>query len=72
MKDKLRILVGILSICFIISMWVSKDLFSIYNNVPTDELLPLIITNIIVSLLKILGIAAVVLVVKKIVKMPQR
>lgn len=66
MRDKtkiLRLIVGIGAICYIVYMWVKKDIFSLYQGMDTA---PLLFTNIFVSLFKVMLLAGVILIVKKI------
>lgn len=63
-KEPWRILVGVLAIGWIVSMWVKKDIAAIYATMPPEQILPLVVTNVAVTLLKIIGIAAVILLVK--------
>lgn len=55
-----KLVMGAISIIYIISMWVKKDMLS--TNMPLS--LPLIVTSIAVTLLKVGAIASVVLLVK--------
>ena len=64
MKEPWRILVGVLAIGWIVSMWVKKDIAAIYATMPPEQILPLVVTNAAVTLLKVIGIAAVILLVK--------
>ena len=66
-KEPWRIVVAILSICFIAFLWIKKDIVAIYATTPEDQILPLIVTTVTVSLLKVAGIAVVVFFVKLIV-----
>ena len=71
MKNKpaaIRIVIGILSIGYIVFMWVRKDILSIYSTMPQEEALPLIATTIIVSGFKVLSLTGVILLVKWILK----
>ena len=63
-KEPWRILVGVLAISWIIYMWVKKDIAAIYASMPPEQILPLVVTNVAVTLLKVIGIAAVILLVK--------
>ena len=63
-KEPWRILVGVLAIGWIVYMWVEKDIAAIYASMPPDQILPLVVTNVAVTLLKVIGIAAVILLVK--------
>ena len=63
-KEPWRILVGVLAIGWIVSMWVKKDIAAIYATMLPEQILPLVATNVAVTLLKVIGIAAVILLVK--------
>ena len=52
-KEPWRIIVGVLSVLFIAFMWVKKDMLSIYTALPAEQALPLIVTTLAVSLLKL-------------------
>ena len=62
-----RIVVAILSIGFIIYMWTTKNIAEIYGELPTEQLIPLIVTNMVVTLIKVVGIAGGILLIKWIV-----
>ena len=63
-----RIIIGILSILYIVFMWIKKDILSIYETMPKEEIFPLITTTIIVSLSKVVLIIIIVLFIKWILK----
>ena len=63
-KEPWRILVGVLAIGWIVYMWVKKDIAAGYASMPPEQILPLVVTNVAVTLLKVIGIAAVILLVK--------
>ena len=70
MKKKIepwRIVVFIVSIAFIAFMWVKKDIAKIYAAMPREQIAPLIVTAVAVSLLKISAIVGGVLLIKWIV-----
>ena len=71
MKSKrtypIRIVVFALSVAFIIFMWVKKDIAAVYSTLPREQLVPLIVTTALVSLLKVAVIAGAVLLIKWIV-----
>ncbi len=48
-------------------MWVKKDIAEIYATMPTEQITPLIVTTIAVSLLKVAAISGVILLIKWIV-----
>ena len=62
-----RIIVFIISIMFIIYMWSKKEIAEIYATMPQEHILPLIVTTLAVSLLKVAAIALGVLFIKWIV-----
>lgn len=66
-KEPWRILVAIISIAFIIYMWVEKDIVAIYSSMPAEQALPLAVTTIVVSLVKVGAITVGILVVKWII-----
>lgn len=52
-KEPWRIIVAIISVAFIIYMWVEKDVVAIYSSMPADQALPLIATTVAVTLVKV-------------------
>ena len=54
-----RIAVALLSVTYIVYMWVKKDIAGIWGSLAKEELLPVVLTSTAVSLLKIAAIAAV-------------
>lgn len=66
-KEPWRIVVAIISIVFIIYMWVEKDIMAIYNSMPAEQALPLAVTTIVVSLVKVGVITVGILFIKWIV-----
>lgn len=66
-KEPWRIVVGMISIAFIVYMWVEKDIAEIYTTMPQEQVIPMIATTIAVSLLKVGAIAGGILLVKWIV-----
>ena len=63
-KEPWRILVGIASLLFILFLWVKKDIAAIYTTVPQEQVVPLILTTVAVSCLKVAAMAGVLLLVK--------
>ena len=63
-----RIIVFILAVAFIIFLWVKKDVAEIYAAMPAEQVAPLIITTIAVSLLKVVAIAGAILLIKWIIR----
>ena len=62
-----RIIAFAISVVFIVFMWVKKDIAEIYATMPPEQIAPLIVTTIGVSLLKVAAIAGTVLLIKWIV-----
>ena len=67
-KEPWRIAVGIISVIFIIFMWIKNDIISIYTTMPKEQIVPLIATTVVVSVLKVAIITSVVLLVKWLIK----
>ena len=63
-KEPWRIVVFILAVLFIISMWIKNDIITIYTTMPQEQIVPLIVTTIAVSLIKVSAIAVVVFLIK--------
>ena len=63
-KEPWRIVIGILSVAWIVYMWVKKDIAAIYAAMPPEQILPAVVTTIAVTILKVIVIAAVVLLTK--------
>ena len=55
------------SVTFIVFMWVKKDIAEIYATMPSEQIAPLIVTTVAVSLLKVATIAGAILLIKWIV-----
>ena len=63
-KEPWRVIVFVLAIMYIIFLWVKKDSAQIYVAMPQEQIIPLIITTIAVSLLKVAAIAGGILLIK--------
>lgn len=63
-KGAWRILLGVVSLGYITFLWVKKDIAALYSTMPAEQILPLMVTTIGVSLLKAAGITAVILLMK--------
>lgn len=63
-KEPWRYIVGFLSAACIVYMWSTKDIAGQYAGMPKEQLVPLIVTNVAVTLVKVMGIAAVVWLVR--------
>ncbi len=63
-KEPWRYIVGFLSSAFIIYLWSTKDVAGQYAGMPREQLLPLIVTNVAVTLVKVVAIAGAVWLVR--------
>ena len=59
-----RIIAFAEAVVFIIWMWVKKDVADLYATVPREQIAPMIVTTVAVSLLKVAVIAGAILLVK--------
>ncbi len=66
-KEPWRIAVFVIAVIFILYMWVEKDIALIYESVPSEQILPMVVTTVAVSLFKVLAVAAALLLVKWII-----
>lgn len=66
-KETWRIIVAIISVLFIIFMWVKNDIITIYSTMPKEQIVPLIATTIIVTLVKVSGIGLAIFLIKWII-----
>ncbi len=71
-QEPWRDIVFIISMLFIAFMWVKNDVISIYTTMPKEQVVPLIVTTILVSLIKVAAIAGGVLLIKWIVSKIKR
>ena len=62
--ERWRIIVGIVSILYILFMWMKKDIADIYSTMQAEQVIPLIVTTVGVTLAKVAVLAVVVLLVK--------
>lgn len=67
-----RIVVGILSIVFIIFLWVKNDIASTLVTMPKEQAIPLIVTTILVSAVKVAVIAGALLLAKWVIGKTKR
>ena len=63
-KEPWRIIVFIISVAYIVFMWVRKDIADIYVTMPAEQVVPLIATTVAVSLIKVAAIAGAVLLIR--------
>ena len=66
-KEPWRVVAFIISVLFIVLMWVKNDIVVIYTTMPSEKVFPLIVTTIAVSLIKVAAIATCVLLIKWII-----
>ena len=66
-REPWRIVVFIISGMFIVLMWVKKDIVTIYTTMPREQVVPLIVTTVAVSLLKVVALAGGILLIKWII-----
>ena len=66
-KELWRIIIAIISVVFIVFMWVKKDIATIYSTMLKEQIVPLVVTTIVVTLVKVVGITAVIQLIKWIV-----
>ncbi len=53
-----------LSLAWIVFMWVKKDIGGIYSGAELSDAMPMMVTGFLVSLVKVLALAGVVLLAK--------
>ena len=63
-REPWRIAAGIAAVIFIVYMWVKKDIAAVYSALPPEQLLPVIVTAIGVTLLKIGAMAGGILLLR--------
>lgn len=59
-----RIAVAVLSIIVIAIMWINKDVLGIWSNISSEDIIPLLVTNGTVMLLKIAVLAGGIYIIK--------
>ena len=59
-----RIILAVISALYIVYMWTEKDIASIYATMPPEQVLPMILTTVAVSTLKLAALAAGIPLVK--------
>ena len=63
-KEPLKIIVFIISVLFIVFMWIKNDIVAIYTTMPAEQVAPMIVTTIAVSAIKVVAIAGGVWLIK--------
>jgi hypothetical protein len=66
-REPWRIVVGVLAIAFIVYMWAKKDIAAAYSTLPPEQLLPVLVTTIGVTLVKIGAMAGGILLLRWII-----
>ena len=66
-KEPWRYAVAAISVIYIVYMWAEKDILSIYGNLPTEQMVPLMVTTVAVTLIKVALIAGGILLVKRLI-----
>lgn len=61
-----RICAGVLGVLAIAYMWSTKDVAAIYSSMPAEAVIPIVVTNFLVTLLKIGVLSAAVWAVKRV------
>ena len=59
-----RIVVGTLSIAFIIFLWIKNDIASTLVTMPKEQAIPFVVTTVVVSAVKVAVIAGVIFLAK--------
>ena len=59
-KEPWRIVLALLSVAYIVFLWVKKDLLSVYAAASKEQVLPVMATTAAVTLVKVILIAAAV------------
>ena len=67
-KEPWQIVAGILAIAWIVFLWIKKDILSVFAQVPSEELIPVLITTVAVTLLKVALLTGGVLFLKWLLK----
>jgi hypothetical protein len=60
-----RIAIGVLSIVVIAIMWIKKDVLGLWSNISSEDLLPLLATNAVVIIVRIVILAGIIFIVRK-------
>lgn len=63
-KEPWRIVIASISVALIVLMWTKNNVLSIYDNLPAEQVIPLMATTFAVSMLKVAAITAVLMIIK--------
>ena len=66
-KEPWRIALFLLAAAYIVYLWAKKDIAAIYATAPKEQIVPLILTTVAVSLFKVALLSAAILFVKWII-----
>ena len=67
-KEPWRIVIGVVSIIFIVVIWVTKDIDAVYDSLPIEQLVPMLATSVVVTIAKVAAISGVFFLAKWLVK----
>lgn len=67
-KNSWRIIVGILSVIYLIFLWVKKDIASAYTALSPEQLFPVILMSVAITSIKLIGIAGGTLLIKWLIR----
>ena len=63
-KEPWRYALAAVSVIYIVYMWAEKDILSIYGNLPAEQMIPMLVTSVAVTLIKVALIAGAILLAK--------
>lgn len=66
-KEPWRITVFVLSLAFIVGMWIKKDIAGMYSSMELFDALPLIVTGATVTCIKVAILTGLILLIKWII-----
>ena len=67
-KEPWRIIVFVIAVLFIAFMWIKKDIIAIFTTLPKEQVAPILVTTVVVSLFKVATIIGAIFFIKWIVK----
>ena len=67
-KEPWRIVIGVVSVIFIVVIWVTKDIDAVYDSLPIEQLVPMLATSVVVMIAKVAAISGVFFLAKRLVK----
>ena len=62
-----RIVLAVVSVLFIAYLWAKNDIVALYAAMPEEQLVPLIVTTLLVTLLKVAALTGALLLIKRLV-----